>query len=263
ILTALETADLSVEKKKKLSMTGFFVGLIGAIVLFFMEVVVVGGIVCALAFGTLIFYFIIQGGDLDNEFRNFVKPLLEYLEEDLKSGVPISVSVQLRGPDDKVFSKGRGPKYQKGVYHKCYDYMFERPVADLNARLFDGNRLMLSVKESFIKTVKTKRSATGKYKTKYAYKKICEHTIKLKLNKERFTCKPLPPEVMRAGACAFEGTQINKQKTSLSQSGDALEMSYSMKFKGTGPNDKAMANNPGVVPFQLVKLYSLLEPVNK
>jgi hypothetical protein len=132
--------------------------------------------------------------DLNDEYRTYLKPLLMLLQDDLKPGSPIAVSFHLSPLKQKAFSQGKGPKYSKGAYPECYDHPFQRVLLALKLRLQDGNRLMISLNELTIETARTKKSASGKYKTKYKYRKRLTTDFKVLVNPEKFSCKSLPAE---------------------------------------------------------------------
>ncbi|MCP4405286.1 MAG: hypothetical protein GY801_49300 [bacterium] len=135
-----------------------------------------------------------QSKDLHDEYRTYLQPLLIHLQDDLKPGSPIAVDFHLSPLKQKQFSKGKGPKYTKGVYFKCYDHTYERILFALKLRLHDGNRLMISLNEFMVVTSRTKKSASGKYKTKYKIKKRLTTDLRVLVNPEKFSCKALPAE---------------------------------------------------------------------
>ena len=135
-----------------------------------------------------------ESKDLHDEFRTYLKPLLTFLQEDLKPGSPIAVSFYLSPIKQESFSQGKGPKYSKGAYPECYDHPYQRILLALKLRLQDGNRLMINVTEQLVVTSRTKKSASGKYKTKYKYRKRLISDIKVLINPGRFSCKSLPTD---------------------------------------------------------------------
>ena len=135
-----------------------------------------------------------QGKALHGEYRTYLQPLLSHLQDDLKPGSPIVIDFHLSPLKQKQFSKGKGPKYTKGVYFKCYDHTYERILFALKLRLHDGNRLMISLNELMVVTSRTKKSVSGKYKTKYKIKKRLITDIRVLVNPEKFSCEALPVE---------------------------------------------------------------------
>ncbi len=90
--------------------------------------------------------------DLRNEFREYVRPLLEHLQDDIKKDSPVVLDLYLSPVDSKQFSKGRSEKYRSGVYEDCRDSYFGRDLLTLKLRLSDGNRFMLTSTELFTET---------------------------------------------------------------------------------------------------------------
>ncbi len=271
IIGLLETADKSVEKKMRMFTIFSVLTFVAAIGSFFLEAlppfVGIGLIIAGIVL--IVIRVMVKGYDLDNEFRLFFKPLLQLLEEDIKPGSVIKVNLELRAPDDKKFSKGKSQKYSKGVYHRCFDHTYQRHVGHLQMRLYDGNRLIISVNEEYIKTSKTKRNARGKYKTKYVYTRTYSFHLRLRINREKFTCPGLPAEAAAAQNIAMSGKTVRKQKIKYTdtQKGPVLDISYDLKNKTKGfelsGKPKEDTAKVDIVPQQVLKLYSFLQPAKQ
>ena len=135
-----------------------------------------------------------RGQGFQEDYQSFLLPLLKSLEEDIKSGSPLTIDFYLSPIIKRRFYKGRGAKYKKGAYHSCRDYNYERILLRLKLRLHDGNRLMLTLHERFVKTKKAKWSSSRKYKTKTTFKQRQTFDIRVLVNPEKFSCAPLPSD---------------------------------------------------------------------
>jgi len=261
VLSQLEKIDVSYENKTKFNGCLSALFFVVVFVLFIVEqpfFAVVSGMV-AIIFLILALHF--KNFDLDNGFRQFLLPLLRYLGEDIKPGSDIKVQVELIPVSQKKFFKGCSPKYSKGVYYSCYDHQFERDALSLVLRFYDGNRFKLDVRETLIKMVKTKR-ISGKIKTKIKFRKLVTHTLQLRIDPNSYRCTTLPQEMQTRHQSKTENILVDKETLQLHDTpkGQILEMSYMAKCKGTEP--KKMVVSPDIVPHQLLKIYSYLEPVN-
>ena len=256
VFDTLTEYDVQIEAKlakfKKFAIIGFIVAVISgvlsiiagnanptflALTIPLLVIALVGGIV------GLVLMFRYKKMDLRNEFREYLRPLLENLQDDLKKDTPVSLELSLDPVEQKQFSKGRSDQYSVGVYHKCYDYYFERDFLNVKLRLTDGNRLMLTGTELLIKTSKTKRNPRGKIKTKTKYKKRVGFDARLTVDPEKFHCKQLPKE----GALKFYAKQSNGTPI--------IGIKFTEKLKGT-PAD--MVPDPNVTLQSIVTLYTFL-----
>lgn len=255
ILTHLELLDQKTERKGKrafkIIISSFILlfvsGFIGAAIfppaLFLIPFGIAGFI-----FG--IFSAIRQGKrDIDDGFRNYLKPLMKVLERDMKADRELSIEMALLPTDHKNFLKSGGQKYKKGDYHACYDRIYEREYLSLKARLYDGNRLTLSVSDSLTRSDMTKKNPRGKIKTKSKYRKQrITYMIRLRVNPEKYRCKAL----------SEQGQTGNVRKLSLRQTekGPELTLVYADKRK-------KQKSDPDVrLTLQLLaRLYGNLTPV--
>ncbi len=189
----------------------------------------------------VVLWFRYKKMDLRNEFREYLRPLLENLRDDLKKDAPVILELSLDFVEQKKFSKGKSHKYSVGIYHKCYDYYFERDFLNVKLRLNDGNRLILSGTELLTKTSKTKKTPRGKTKTKTKYKKRVMFDARLTVEPEKFQSAQLPKE----GAPRFYVKQLNGTS--------AIGVKFMEKLKGT---PESMVPDPDVTLRHLITLYS-------
>ncbi len=185
--------------------------------------------------------------DLSNEFREYMQPLLEELEDDIKQDREISVNLYLSPVEQKEFSKGKGEKYESMGY-KCQEYLFERDLATIKIRLSDGNRAMLSVHEVLIKTKKSKwkrsRSGKMKHKSKTKRQKRVTCDVRVIANSKKFSCKKIPP--------GGEQKMYSKQ----SKGHVILGLKYTEKLK----NETHLIPDPIMMVRGFVTLYTFLQP---
>jgi hypothetical protein len=181
--------------------------------------------------------------DLQNEFREYIRPLLENLQEDLKKDAPVSLDLCLALGDQEQFSKGQSERYHVGMYPECYDYFFERDFLTLKLRFSDGNRLMLSATEFLTKTKKERRKRKGN-KIKFKFKKRMLFDVRLVVNSEKFLCKKMPTE----GKQKFYAKQNNG--TSI------IGIKFAEKLKG---ETIELVSDPLLTLQHIVKLYTFLQ----
>ncbi len=184
--------------------------------------------------------------DVTNDFRDYIKPLLEDLQDDIKPDSNVFLDHYLSPIDHKTFSGGKGEKYKTGGY-KCRDHFFERDLVTMKFRLSDGNRAMFSVHEVLTKTHKSKwkKSASGKmkHKSKTKRRKRVTGVIKLAVNPEKFVCKELPKNGdRRISAKQSNGSLI-------------LGLKYTEKLK----NENRLNPDPTMVVQGSVTLYTFLQ----
>ncbi|MFC1849821.1 hypothetical protein ACFL27_06395 [candidate division CSSED10-310 bacterium] len=256
-ISQLTEYDLVIEKKAKVY-TGLTAGsFIGAFIFIFVaaflenwKVALIIPVLIVVGIITLIITMKYSKLDLRNEFREFLAPLLDNLKEDIKPESDISLDLHLTSVEDKAFFQGKSDKYSKGVYHKCYDHIYERDLLTMSLPLIDGNRLALSGHEYLIKSVKTKRNPRGKYKTKTKYKKKVMFDIRLRINPDKFQIKKLPDE----------GKGPLKRTVSVKggQAGKTLRLQFTSKVGG-GLEDPVP--DWKITLEQIVYLYSFLSPL--
>ena len=264
ILSALEHIDISFERKARATTITCVISFIAAIVLLFAAQPMLLIIAASAGVILLLLTIYFRRFDLDNEFRLFVNPLLRLLEEDIKPGSDLRVKLELNAPYNKKFFKGKSAKYSSGPY-SCHDHLYERETAVLQMRFFDGNRLMVTINEHSTRTVKTKTNYSGKTKIKTRFKKLITLHLRLRVNPARFRCNSPAPEMEKPHQSRVSDTTLDHEQIQCLDTGKGLllDMTFRVKVKGITPNDKRMALNPEIVPVQILKLYSLLEPTGQ
>ncbi len=252
IFDVLTKHDVKIEQKialltkfTSIAFGGAFVGFAGSLIashllpftITFLVICLLGGIVGTVLkgkYGKL---------DLQNEFREYIQPLLENLQDDLKKDAPVSLDLYLAIGDQEQFSKGQSERYRVGRYPECYDYFFERDFLTLKLRFSDGNRLMLSATEFLTKTKKERRKRKGN-KIKFKFKKRMLFDVRLVVNSEKFLCKKMPMD----GEQKFYAKQNNGTPI--------IGIKFTEKLKG---ETIELVSDPLLTLQQIVTLYTFLQ----
>jgi hypothetical protein len=248
-LSALQDFDLSAEKLKtryrNLSIGSIFAGIMLSVAgsasnidaLMFAAVLPV---VLFIVF--IIFYLNYRSLDLSNEFRQYLIPILNFLKDDIRSGAPVQIHVELAPIEDKKYETRVGEKYAEGQYYHCVDHFFQRRLIMFSCRLADGNGFALSVVQRHVKSVRRKKTARGKIKFKNKYRGRFVVTAALTLDGDRFTCTE--PQ-----SSADVRYFVKKGKK-----GQIFGLKYVEKFKG-----EVVIPNPHVTLKRLVGIYGRIE----
>lgn len=161
ILQELETFDIAVARKKKISLAVCIISFVVAIVPLF-----VGFFYLApLAIVGVVFIFMFRryrSFDIDDQVRCFVKPMVESLQHDVKEEADIAVDMELLPLDNSRYLINKGDVYSAGMYPKCCDYTYRRDFLKMKMSLVDGNKLTIEVDERLVKTEKTKTNPRAK-----------------------------------------------------------------------------------------------------
>jgi hypothetical protein len=198
-----------------------------------------------------------------DEAGDFVAPLLRAIEGDLRPASPVELDLDL-APGEVAFEAPAGT---------------ERTLATLRVRLDDGNRLALRVDETILGRRRTKRSPSGKTKTKEKVQTALACDLRLSVNGERY--RSLPPAARGddgvASDAAADGLVLRLRVAEKAKEGAPVIVDV----PGTGPGRAAaearrratetawrLGYRPYPVPSPertlsgLVALYSHLAPVS-
>ena len=224
---ALKEYDVSVEKKKKFALAGMIVCLV-PLALIILVGIFSGGILTKNAIQTMvllaaillilgivasIFFLRYRKFDVCDEFRKFLLPLLEHLQDDIKKNSTVLVEMPLDSLENSTYLKNTSDVYSKGAYHKCLDYLYDRVFLSVTLRLHDGNTLILRGNEFLKKTKKTKKNPRGKIKTKTKYTKKFTFDTRLKINSGVYTCQEIPQDGVRSDSQMMYSKQSEKGTT--------------------------------------------------
>jgi hypothetical protein len=115
--------------------------------------------------------------DVPNGLREFTMPLLPILREDQDPGTPLELKLDLSGYEQDRKKLGTGDPYKKGAYRKIVDTFYDDPWIEGHARFVDGADIRFTVTDHVRSSRKTKRSSSGKIKTKKKSKKKTELAV--------------------------------------------------------------------------------------
>jgi hypothetical protein len=115
--------------------------------------------------------------DVANGLRSFTLPLLPILREDQDPALPLELSLDFTGAEQKSKETGTSEPYRKGAYHKVVDTFYDDPWIAGRARFVDGADVRFTVIDHVRSSRKTKRSASGKTKRKTKGKKKIEVAV--------------------------------------------------------------------------------------
>ena len=249
-LAALEAFDVAVEKKIKVTRIIAIVCFVAAILpAFFGFFYALPGIAPGII--SIALFFRYRKFDVDNEVRNFAKPVVDMLYHDVKAGSEVAFELALLPLDHQSYLKSKSPQYAAGNYPKCVDFNYGRDLLSMKMSLMDGNKLMITAEQTLKKTQKTKRNPRGKTKTKYKYAKRSDVSVVLKVNPEKFKAKK--PQISGGGS-------PDKPHITVDGADGAwvLNMAYTNKPKGADLN--AMMLEPMVLLEGLTRMYAALRP---
>jgi len=252
ILTGLETFDIAVARKKKISLAVCIISFVVAIVplfvgFFYTLPAALVGVVCIFLFRRY------RSFDIDDQVRLFVKPMVESLQYDVKKDTDISMDLELLPLDNNKYLAEKSEPYAAGPYPKCCDYIYKRDFLKMKMSLVDGNKLSIGVDEFLTKTEKTKTNPRGKTKTKYKYAKKTGYSLELKVNTARFTVSK--PDGSDKGAGGAPEIHIVKKDGATVVAG-----SFDVKCKEKSAGKAEICSDPVLVLGNLTRLYAALKP---
>jgi hypothetical protein len=125
----------------------------------------------------------------------------------------------------------------------------------------DGNRLELDMAEKLVRTTKRKIVSQGSKKVYIDFKKTVIHKLRLRVNAERYRCKPLPVELSAPRQLSVAGTLLHDEvmRCENTDAGCMLEVSYNVIKKNETLDSASMFVDELLVPQQIQRLYSFLE----
>jgi hypothetical protein len=124
--------------------------------------------------------------DIANNFRDVALPFLAIIKQDMDRDQTLSVRIDLRAPDDARKRKGSGKPYKAGVYTNIIDTNYHDAWFHGSARLADGSLLSWDVADDICQSKRTKRSSSGKSKTKTRSYKRTVVSIALSVTNKRY-----------------------------------------------------------------------------
>ena len=179
--------------------------------------------------GVAVFFVVmvvkLSKNNLSNNFSQIALPFFAILREDMESGEPMTLKLDLSLPTDKAKETSKSSPYALGAYHKVIDTCYRDAWFAGSARLADGSTLSWSVVEEITSSKRTKRNASGKYKFKTKYHKICHLKIDVAL-----PCKHYSVD---------HGAQAEdvKLKVRDGEKRTTLQLTHTIKLKANEPFD--------------------------
>lgn len=139
-----------------------------------MALFVLAGILAVTAVVFFVFWLVLRSKDVPNTCRDFVHPVLTLLGEDVAPDQSLHLQLDLSNSCDKTKLAPEQPENRKKKgYPKVHTTVYLNDWLHLEAPLADKSRLEIDIVDRVRKVRKTKRSASGKIKTKTKYKVKC------------------------------------------------------------------------------------------
>lgn len=143
---------------------------------------VLWGLLCAaFFFGPLVIYRATRDVDISNNLRSSALPMLYVLRDDFDPKEPVQLTLDLRQP----MSKEKKLREEK-VHANTTDTYYNDAWMSAEAVLVDGSRLKWSVAETLRHRSRTKRSSSGKYKTKTKDSHKCSVEVELAVRNKSY-----------------------------------------------------------------------------
>lgn len=133
--------------------------------------------------------------DLSNNFRQIALPFVAILREDMEKGEPMQMKLDLTAPTAKTKKTGESDAYALGVYYKVVDHFYRDAWFEGSAWLADGSSVSWAIVEDITESMRTKRNARGKHKTKSKYRKICHLAVDVTLPHKEYSVGAAEPSI--------------------------------------------------------------------
>ena len=133
----------------------------------------------AATIGAIVLYRRFKAEDLSGNLESAAAPFLAILREDMKTGEPLHVNIDLRPYSIDEKKKKESEPRKQGAYYMIIDSLFVDPWFDGNALLADGTKVQWNVTEHVLQTIKSKKNPRGKTKTKTKVKRKTVAVVKL------------------------------------------------------------------------------------
>ena len=124
--------------------------------------------------------------DISNNFRDVALPFLAVLKQDILPTQTVSVNIDLRAPTHAQKRSNQGEPYTKGAYEKIVDTTYRDAWFNGSARLADESVVRWDVVDDIIDSRRTKRSSSGKLKTKSRQLRRTTIAVALSVSAKRY-----------------------------------------------------------------------------
>lgn len=124
--------------------------------------------------------------DISNNFREVALPFLAILKQDMEPDQTLKVRVDLRSPTHEKKRRGTPQSSKGGAYAKVVETTYHDNWFAGSARLADASVLRWSVVDDVVESKRTKRSSSGKMKTKTRNYKRSVVAVSLSVANKRY-----------------------------------------------------------------------------
>lgn len=235
--------------------------LAGGFVMFAAEWVPAGAGLAAIGLVTLVTAIVkrSQYGQLDVEDRRYelVAGMLNYLSRDMAADEQVSVSIDFRAHNHKS-------KFQKKGKVGHWNAMFHvDPWMVMKGRLLDGTKYAVSMIEKQQDRYRTKRSASGKLKTKRKTKNASEAVLTLKVKQKRYPELSAHTSTVDASSVRLPGW-VSVKTVGVEEEGLTLRSTTKLGWDVYSPGEREQKHD-GVhwMVMKFMYLYSLLNQAKK
>ncbi len=220
-------------------------GRLGMLTLGALGVLLVGTGVC------LVRYLGYRRLDLDNRRYTLAGQVIHRLRRDIGPTAPVTLSMDFRRVD--LPEKKQGHRVTPSGW-KAQD--FADPWLTLQTRLLDGTHLSIGMVQRLQKRSRTRRSVSGKYKTKFRKKGWAVIQVQLRVKAERYPDLALLEPEARKYLRLPEGVSVAR----LQLAEDRLLLSARLEENwSAGPlGQSAAPDAPKAVVMMLLSLYQVL-----
>jgi hypothetical protein len=187
--------------------------------------------------------------DLENRRYELVTRLVRLLQADTAPQEPMTVELDFRPATHSDKFSGESATANGWTVKSYVDRWLS-----LQTRLLDGTHLRVEMLERTGKRSRSKRSSSGRYKTKYKTLSDALVRVRLQVKPEKYQ------HLGRLGARARDAVKIplGSRLKSLSVEEDRLEMTVLMKGTWGVENERTQVNAVQVMAMSLLSLYQLL-----
>ncbi|MFP2959612.1 hypothetical protein ACLEPN_17655 [Myxococcus sp. 1LA] len=201
--------------------------------------------------GCFIVYLRFRRLDLENRRYTLASQVLHRLRRDIGPDAPVKLVLDLTPMDSSEKSLG---KHKTSTGWNAEN--FSDPWLTLQTRLLDGTHLRIAAVQRLQKRSRTRRSSSGKYKTKYRKDSWALFQVQLRVKAERYPdLARMEPEARGAvrlpGGVAVDKLQVGEDRMSLRT---LAETEWD-----AGPNTQSNAvDGAKIVVMMLLSLYQVL-----
>ena len=192
-LAAFDASNDATRAQIKKLMGGVVVGAIASLWLLTLFGIAMLAVTAALI-GLAIYLGVMLGRlsklDISNNFREVALPFLAILKQDMEPHQTLKVRVDLRAPTHANKRRGSPQSSKGGAYASVVETSYHDNWFAGSARLADASVLHWSVVDDVVESKRTKRSSSGKMKTKTRNYKRSTVAVSLSVANKRYGVTP-------------------------------------------------------------------------